>query len=382
MDEDERNPEDTEEQEEQQDALAAFWAYVEVAALSIFARRIFAIDEKTTAVDIAVGASDAMAEFHEFISMALRQGKAQVADILEEMAHLNDLWAAKFYEAASVAMKKIGDNLRTTPKFKDGLRESYDVLNDIVDTSVMRLIAPDGSSVDIRNAYLAACNNAVASIRAGEAPEVATRRAVKKLSSGGIRVAYKSGATRELYTAVSMNVMDTYRATLANIRDTQADEFGADGVQVSAHSMCAPDHLPYQGRQFTRDEFERIQNGLGRKIAGGLNCRHTVSRVILGVGEVSAKKRAQIRRTSTRKVKNPDGGTMTAYEFTQWQRAEETAIRKLRMKAQILENGGDSAGADEYRRRIAAKKRNYSDWSNTNGVPTRYQRMEVYDWKN
>ena len=94
---------------------------------------------------------------------------------------------------------------------------------------------------------------------------------------------YPSGSTRELYAAVSMNVMDGFRLTMQDIRDQQAQRFKADGIEVSAHGKCAEDHLPYQGRQYTKEEFERIQQRLRRPIGKGMNCRHMVTGVVLGV---------------------------------------------------------------------------------------------------
>ena len=37
---------------------------------------------------------------------------------------------------------------------------------------------------------------------------------------------------------------------------------GANGVEIDAHMLCAEDHLPYQGGQYSNEEFESIQNDL------------------------------------------------------------------------------------------------------------------------
>ena len=43
--------------------------------------------------------------------------------------------------------------------------------------------------------------------------------------------------------------------------DYHGQKFGADGVELSAHAICAPDHLAVQGRQFSNEEFDKMQIG-------------------------------------------------------------------------------------------------------------------------
>lgn len=40
------------------------------------------------------------------------------------------------------------------------------------------------------------------------------------------------------------------------------EAIGADGWEISAHPAPAPDHAPYQGKQYTKEEYDRINNGL------------------------------------------------------------------------------------------------------------------------
>lgn len=374
-------PEDTRTQDEEQDELEQFYTAVEVFILSILCRRLAKLGENPSYVAMMEAIPKDLAAIAAAASAAETHGAALLFELLNRLADANDDWAAKFYEAAKVAQKRVADNLRTGWILKEAKRTASRDMRRYLKSDAWNIPGPDGKLSPMRAAYLAHCQAALSKIQAGMEPEQAIRDAVKILSAGGIRVKYSSGATRELYSAVSMNVMDAYRQCMDELREAQADEFGADGVQVSAHSMCAPDHLPYQGRQFSNAEFEKIQNSLGREIGHGMNCRHSVHRVRLGVGAYTSKQLGKMRRRSERKVDNPQGGTMTAYEFTQWQRAQETAIRKRRMKAQILDAAGLHDDAEAQRQRIMVSKRNYDQWSKRNGVPTRHERMEVYDWK-
>ncbi len=62
---------------------------------------------------------------------------------------------------------------------------------------------------------------------------------------------------------------------------------GADGIEISAHVLCAEDHLPYQGKQYSNKDFERIQASLDRPF-GQWNCKHTMYPIILGVSDEAA----------------------------------------------------------------------------------------------
>ena len=64
------------------------------------------------------------------------------------------------------------------------------------------------------------------------------------------------------------------------VQQVTHDELGCDGWEISAHLACAPDHEPYQGRQYSDAEYEKLNNSLQRRI-GHLNCGHTASPIIL-----------------------------------------------------------------------------------------------------
>lgn len=83
-------------------------------------------------------------------------------------------------------------------------------------------------------------------------------------SAEGLRVQYPSGLTRRLDSAIRMNVLDGIRAVSQDIMRQVGKEFRADGIEISAHALCAEDHLPYQGTQMSEKEFERLQNRLDR----------------------------------------------------------------------------------------------------------------------
>ena len=91
----------------------------------------------------------------------------------------------------------------------------------------------------------------------------AVRNALKQTVDSGIRVLdYQSGYSRRLDSAMRQNVLDGVKDIAHEVARQTGEQFGADGVEVDAHNYCAPDHLPFQGKQFKKSEFEDIQNSL------------------------------------------------------------------------------------------------------------------------
>ena len=183
----------------------------------------------------------------------------------------------------------------------------------------------------------------------------AMRRALREASAEGLRVKYASGLTRRLDSAVRMNVLDGIHALNQANMDAIGSAFGADGVEISAHPMCAEDHLPYQGRQFTNAEFAELQDSLPRPI-GMWNCRHIAYPILLGIS-LPAHSR---------------------YEWTQVQRAIETAVRYKQDEITLAKAAGDDVLVRDARRKIRELDSYYSKISEAAGTPKRRERMGTY----
>lgn len=199
----------------------------------------------------------------------------------------------------------------------------------------------------------------------------------KKTTASGDKVVYPSGYSRRLDTAVRQNVLDGVRALNRDILEQLGKEYGADGVEISAHELCAADHLPYQGLQFKKKDFDRIQNTLDRPI-GMWNCKHTIYPVIIGVSEPthSREELERYRKHSTEAV-TIDGVTLSRYEWTQEQRKIETNIRAQKNIAVVAKAYGDMPARREAQRNINAWQEQYTRISRAAGVDERPDKMTV-----
>ncbi len=204
----------------------------------------------------------------------------------------------------------------------------------------------------------------------------AMRQTLNSLADSGLRtVDYASGATRRLDSAVRMNILDGVRDVYQGVQDQVGREIGTDGVEISAHGGCAPDHLPYQGRQYSKKEFQGIQDSLERPF-GKWNCRHIWHAIILGVSRPAySKQQLDDLRKMSEDTFVFDGKEYTQYEATQLQRKIETAVRQSIDRANLAAASGDHQTIVTEQLRINRLIQKYKDLSDTAGLPYKSERM-------
>ena len=193
--------------------------------------------------------------------------------------------------------------------------------------------------------YIKAVDVAVQAVQSGVADyRSATRDAIREAAQSGLRVRdgtdttivdYASGHTRRLDSAARQNVLDGVRDLSNAQAEYMGKTFGADGVEISAHYECALDHLPWQGRQMSRYDFDIIQASLARPYLQW-NCRHHAYPILMGVSQPAhtPDELRKMREWSEEQV-TIDGRTNTRYGWTQAQRRVETKIRGYKDTAVI-----------------------------------------------
>ena len=244
-------------------------------------------------------------------------------------------------------------------------------------------------------AYRRAIDKGIQAVQSGmEDYDKATRRAVAEAAEAGIRVeightgahelrvGYGGKYTKRLDSAVRQNVLDGIRSLSNDIMEQLGEEFGADGVEISAHALCAEDHLPYQGRQYTNEQFRVIQEEKLDRPFGMWNCRHTMWPILMGVSAPthSEEELAAINRNSTEKIEI-DGVTKTRYQWTQEQRRIETAVRRQKDVAICARAAGNAPLRRDAQRNIEALYAKYDIISEKAGNSKQMKRMRVDGYK-
>ena len=212
--------------------------------------------------------------------------------------------------------------------------------------------------------------------------QTAMQKTIRGLADSGVKIheeklAYKNGYNVRIDSAVRQNVLTGLRQVNIGIQEQIGEQLGADGIEISAHYPCAEDHLYIQGKQYSKEKFEKLNSDLIRPI-GELNCGHFVFSIILGVQEPSYSKEMlnQFKQESLAKVEY-EGKTYTKYEATQVQRKLETAIRRQKDRNIIANASGNEKEVLKTQEKINQLTRKYNSFSRNAGLKTYKNRLKV-----
>lgn len=348
-----------------------------LSVCSIIAKRYGMIDKNTTYAQARAWLASDEPVVIELLKTAAAMMKEHADEAATAMGDESMTWAQQYYEAVGIV---------ATAHPKDVLQEGIDYINASIDrlcsTEVVGLIGNNGEFLPFDEFYKAEVDNIIRGFTTGQNTQDEIKKAAQRLAQGGLRVQYASGRTMNVYSAVRQTATTEIGRAVQDMRTAMGHEYGANGVEVSAHSLCAPDHLPYQARQFSNEEFDSIQASLERPIARGYNCHHTTRPIIMGVSlqSVDEELRQKMIHDSEKEVSYVRNGkeyTMTAYEGTQYQRGMENSIRKMKMQRRVFEDAGlDTSEFDEA---IESATREYEDISEQLGLRTQKQRLDIYE---
>lgn len=249
----------------------------------------------------------------------------------------------------------------------------------------------------IAKAYQTVVDEAIQSVTLGvEDYQSAMRRTLKQLIDSGLRhVTYNTESgrtyTQRVDTALRRNLLDGVRNIQQSMHNEVGKQFGADGIELTAHRYSAPDHEPIQGHQFTNDEFEKLQSGddfediRGNKFKGidrpiGVwNCRHFAISIIIGfsVPTYSQEQLDEMIANNHKGYTTKDGKHMTMYECTQYQRELETKIRYAKDGQILARQAGDEELARKYQAKINKYTGIYKAFSKACGLKQMNMKMSV-----
>ena len=246
-------------------------------------------------------------------------------------------------------------------------------------TQTLGFQTPDGTVHPLLDAYQKTTDFAFQQVITGATDyNTAIRRACSKLAAGGIKsIDYASGVHTTLEAAIRRNMMGGLGLMVEQISQKNHDDLGADGWELSAHANSAPDHEPFQGKQYTDEQYQALNNMLIRRI-GTLNCGHNAFPIILGVNEPQHTKEelAKFREDNENGV-TVDGKHYTGYEATQMQRKLERAIRMQKNRCLVDEAAGDKEKLLTDQIKLQRYKQEYSRFSKAAGLRTENERAQV-----
>jgi len=352
----------------------------------------------------------------------LRNTGADAKKIMEELARLTALQVADIQNLVRFVAK---DAYRSAKPFYDFRKKPYipydentvlkrrveamarqtsDSYKNIAKAQAFMVRDPKNPKrfipTNVARTYQRIVDEAVQAASGGVDYRTAMHNTLKQLCENGIRyVVYntESGRTyaQRLDTAVRRNLQDGMRAINQQMQNIVGEEFGADGVEISVHMNPAPDHAEMQGHQYSKAEFEKMQNAenfkdvQGReyqgfeRAVGTLNCRHFAISIVIGVeGQTYTDKQLQeILKKNEEGYTLPSGKHLTMYECTQRQRMFETKIRQAKDGQIAAQSAGDIELAKEYQVKINRYTAEYSTFSKACGLSMKLGKIQVNGYK-
>ena len=301
----------------------------------------------------------------------LTEAQTEYQNSAEEINRDNE----KYYILAGLALSPYANNKTLKNSVKTAINSLKDTLQNVSGTTAIGLQV--GNKVTpIKHAYITIINKAVQYVVSGGDYKTAISGIVKELGQGS-RLIYPTGHSLRIDSAVRMNVLDGMRQMNREIRKQQGQEFGADGVYIMPHGLCAPDHLPYQGKEYTYEEFAALNARLDRPIGTGvMNCGHVAYDVIVGASEkpYTYKQLQDIDDYSREKV-TWNGKELTRYEASQKMRNAETRIRELKDIKAVYKASGDKLNEARYKKYIKEATDKYKSRCEEAGLKARLDRL-------
>lgn len=326
-----------------------------------------------------------LSKIQKALSEATNKSEAEIHRIFEETAKENDLFAEKFYQYRGLTPLTYDTNaelkaiLQTTENY---LINKYKSLFNLSGSSLC-FKWQNGMPYNIQQAYYSAVNEAITNILSGTVDyNTAIKKTVETVGYGLCE--YESGTMRSIDSVARMNILSSVRQMNMSYMKYHSEKYGADGVELSAHYLSAPDHLPAQGHIFTNEQFDLMQVGTdfedvdGKKYEGferpigEWNCQHFPIPIVIGVSEPSYSKETleEMRQNSIDK-----------YSKTQVMRQMENNLRKMKRKRMALSEAGNEISAKNLQKDINAYSLKYKNYCKLNNLESQIDRARVYGYR-
>lgn len=166
--------------------------------------------------------------------------------IFEQVAKDNKEFAKQFYKYRNIDYIPYSKDIALQNQVNSIARLTADTYLNIANTRGIGFLFrnKDGQMYfkDIQQAYYEIIDRGILAISQGkETFQSEMRRIIKDVGGNGV-VIYESGRTRRLDSAVRMNLLDGIRQVSNETAQRFAQEYDADGVEISTHINPAPDH--------------------------------------------------------------------------------------------------------------------------------------------
>ena len=334
-----------------------------------------------------------------------KTNEEEIKEIFEEVSKKDYQFAEQFYKYRKKNYIPWEENKALREQTEAIAKITANEYNNLSKTlAFARTVDGKIEYTELSSLYQNIIDEGITSVSQGKSSfDTTFRKTIRELSKSGLKsVDWESGVVRRLDTAVRMNL----RGGLMHLHEENekiiGKQIGTDGVEITVHENPAPDHEEAQGKQFTNEEFDKLQNeGRAKDVdgeeinlhrfrirtkdfaesfrpIGEYNCYHRTFSIVLGVNKpLYDKERLEEIRKQNKDGFEYEGDHYTMYQGTQLQRKIETAIRREKDTQIMAKESGDEDLAIESQTKINTLLNKYVELSEKSGLPTKMERIRV-----
>lgn len=313
-------------------------------------RRIRANGDMTSSAEYQINRLRQMgkgdAYIKEQIQVFLKASDEEIERIYRDVAGNEYIKLSEMYSAAGKGQIPFGEHAAIQAAISAALAQSRGTFSNIAQTLGFTKIQNGRRAfTPLAEYYQRTLDEAVLGVATGAfSYQSALKKAVKEMTGSGLRtVSYASGRSLRIESAARMALMTGLGQITGYMNETVAEELGTDDYEVSYHIGARPDHQPWQGRVYSREELRSVC-GLGT-VTGlcGANCCHYYIPFMKGIS-VRNYTDAELDRmiAEENRPKPYQGKEYTTYQALQKQRDMELVMRKYRQDIALLKEGEGS----------------------------------------
>lgn len=324
-----------------------------------------------------------------------------IDNIFNSYAKRGQLFYEKFYKYRNIPFVPFAENTALKTQI---MALANIVKNEMYNYTRVNLLGftINGEFMNLKDTYNYVLDEALLNISQGkETFDSSMRRILKDIGGSGLKtVDYKSGRQVRLDSTVRMHLKSELRELHNELQKIYGEEFGADGVEISVHENPADDHENVQGRQFSNEEFNKLQNGgvaidykgktysLDHDDNGShrpiseMNCYHCIFSIVLGVSKPKyTDEELKKKIDDNNKGFELDGKHYSLYKGSQLQRQLERAIREQKDIQILAKSSDDMELVGTAQSNITKLTQKYKELSQVSGLPTKMKRLTVSGYR-
>lgn len=329
-----------------------------------------------------------------------------IDNIFSAYAKKDQLFYEKFYKYRDVPFVPYENNLnlqmQTNALSRVARTEMYNFTRENVLGYTIKDLKGKVQFMGLRDTYNRVLDEALLNVSQGkESFDSAMTHILKDIGGSGLKtLEFESGRSMRLDSAIRMHLKSRLRELHNENQKIIGEEIGADGIEISVHLNPAPDHAEAQGRQFSNEEYDKLNSGLqaedykGRKVTldhdnkngyrpiSEMNCYHYVFSIVLGVSEPEySEKQLEKINESNEQGFEFEGKHYSLYDGEQLLRKVELELRKSK-DTQILARSSNNAElVGETQSRITQLTSKYRDILKASGLKSKLERAKVSGYR-